>query len=73
MDGSSEYLTTTRSGQLLGASPAYILQLHRQGRLRAIRVEGAGGKPGPRLFLRRDVMELAAQRVVTHLRTKRSA
>jgi len=67
MDGSSEYLTTTRAAELLGSSAAYIRQLHRQGKLPCDRVEGTGGRPGPRLFVRRHVEELIVKRVAKHL------
>ena len=62
-EASAEWVTSTRASELVGSSPSYILQLQRQGKLRAIRVEGAGGKPGPRLFRRADIVQLIVKRV----------
>ena len=68
MDGSSEFLTTTRASERLGASMRYIRDLVKQGTLRTVRVEGRGGKLWTRLIRRADVEALIVKRVTKHLR-----
>ncbi|MGB3306367.1 MAG: helix-turn-helix domain-containing protein [Thermomicrobiales bacterium] len=53
----AQLMTAADAARLLGVVPATVRQMHRDGRLPAIRTEG-----GIRLFAREDVLQFLAER-----------